>query len=87
MKLLASEYFKSCFEKSVYSQLVKYLDENKLLFEFYSRFRSKYSNDTCLIYLFDYLKSNTAKGLYTGMLLLDLQKAFDTVYHDILCKI
>ena len=73
-------------EKSVYSQLVEFLDENKLLFEFQSGFRSKYSTDTCLIHLFDYLKSNTAKGLYTGMLLLDLQKAFDTVDHEILCK-
>ena len=73
-------------EKSVYSQLVEFLDENKLLFEFQSGFRSKYSTDTCLIHLFDYLKNNTSKGLYTGMLLLDLQKAFDTVDHDILCK-
>ena len=73
-------------EKSVYSQLVQFLDENELLFEFQSGFRSKYSTDTCLIHLFDYLKNNTSKGLYTGMLLLDLQKAFDTVDHDILCK-
>ena len=40
----------------------------------------------CLIHLFDYLKGNTSKGLFTGMLLLDLQKAFDTVDHDILYR-
>ena len=32
------------------------------------------------------MKSKTSKGLYTGMLLLDLQNAFDTVNHDILLK-
>ena len=36
--------------------------------------------------LTDYIKTQTSKGLYTGMLMLDLQKAFDTVDHDILCK-
>ena len=35
--------------------------------------------------MFDLLKGNTSKGLFTGMLLLDLQKAFDTLDHDILC--
>ena len=73
-------------EKSVHSQLVTYLDHNNILYEFQSGFRSRYSTDTCLIHLFDYLKGNTSKGLFTGMLLLDLQKAFDTVDHEILCN-
>ena len=73
-------------ERSVHSQLVKYLDHNNILYEFQSGFRSRYSTDTCLIHLFDYLKGNTSRGLFTGMLLLDLQKAFDTVDHDILFK-
>ena len=73
-------------EKSVHSQLVTYLDHNNILYEFQSGFRSRYSTDTCLIHLFDYLKGNTSKWLFTGMLLLDLQKAFDTVDHEILCN-
>ena len=36
--------------------------------------------------LTDYIKTQTNKGLYNGMLMLDLQKAFDTDDHDILCK-
>ena len=73
-------------ERAVHTQLVKYLDHNNILYEFQSGFRSRYSTDTCWIHLFDFLKGNTSRGLFTGMLLLDLQKAFDTVDHDILCK-
>jgi hypothetical protein len=36
--------------------------------------------------LFDFIRDNNTKGLYTGMVMLDLQKTFDTVDHVILCK-
>ena len=45
-----------------------------------------FSADSCLTYLTDYIKTQTSKGLYTRMLMLGLQKAFDIVYHAILCK-
>ena len=40
---------------------------------------------TRLIHLLGYIKGNNARGL-TGMIMLDLQKALDTVDHAILCK-
>ena len=49
-----------------------------------SGFRRNFSTDTCLIGLTDYLKSEVANGNYVGMVLIDLQKAFDTVDHGIL---
>ena len=55
-----------------------------MIYEFQSGFRTSYSTDTCLIHLTDYIKGNCDKGLLTGMVLLDLQKAFDTVDHEIL---
>ena len=57
---------------------------NKLLYEFQSGFRSNYSSDTCLIHLCDFIRQECDQGKYTGMVTLDLQKAFDTVNHAIL---
>ncbi len=45
-----------------------------------------HSTDTCLTHLLDLLKTNMSEGKYTGLALLDLQKAFDTVDHHILCE-
>ena len=42
--------------------------------------------DTCLIDLTDNIRVNIANGNYVGMVLLDLQKAFDTADHNILCQ-
>ena len=73
-------------EKAVFSQLHSYLVDNNLLFEFQSGFRGAYSTDTCLIHLQDHIRNQISSGLFTGMVLLDIQKAFDSVDHFILCK-
>ena len=73
-------------EKAVFVQLNRYLTENNILYEFQSGFRGKYSTDTCLLYLQDHIRKQISNGLYTGMVLLDIQKAFDSVNHSILCK-
>ena len=73
-------------ERAVYKQIVGYLDSNNLLYENQSGFRKAYSTDTCLINLTDQIKLDMSRGLYVGMVLIDLQKAFDTVDHEILCK-
>ena len=73
-------------ERAVYKQLEVFLTKNNLIYEFQSGFRGNFSTDACLIHLTDHIKKNTSKGLYTGMIMLDLQKAFDTVDHEILCQ-
>ena len=73
-------------EECVYIQLEEYLVNKDLLFDCQSGFRSRYSTDTCSAYLTDYIKTQTSEGLNTGMVMLDLQKAFDAVDHYILCK-
>ena len=73
-------------EKAVYVQVEDYLVKNNILYNFQSGFRGTFSTDTCLIHLTDHIRVQMSQGNYTGMVLLDLQKAFDTVDHVILCK-
>ncbi len=73
-------------ERVIYDQLEAYLNSKNLLYQFQSGFRSSFSTDTCLIHLTDYIKKEMDNGNITGMVLLDLQKAFDTVDHDIMCN-
>ena len=73
-------------EKAVFLQLNNYLVDNNLIYQFQSGFRGSYSTDTCLIHLQDHIRNQTAAGNYTGMILLDIQKAFDSVDHQILCN-
>jgi hypothetical protein len=72
------------FERVVYNQLCDYLDVKGLIYDFQSGFRRSYSTDSALTYLTDTIRLNMDAGLYTGIVLIDLQKAFDTVDHHIL---
>ena len=49
-------------------------------------FRKNYSTNTCLGHLTYKITTGFEKGLFTGMILIDLQKAFDTIDHQILLK-
>ena len=73
-------------ERAIFEQIMKYIKDNKLLYEHQSGFRQSYSTDTCLINLMDHIRILKSKGNYVGMVLMDLQKAFDTVDHEILCN-
>ena len=55
-----------------------------ILYRYQSGFRKHYSTDTCLSYLPDKVRTGFEKGSLTGMVLIDLQKAFDTIDHGIL---
>ena len=52
---------------------------NDLLSVFQSGFRPSHSTQTALINVTDYISDNMQKGLLTGVIFLDLKKAFDTV--------
>ena len=71
-------------ERVIYNQVEAYSRE--YIYELQSGFRTSYSTDTCLLYLNEYIKNEIDKGNQVGMLLLDLQKAFDTVQHTILLR-
>ena len=72
------------FEKIVHDQKVDYLAQYNILYKYQSVFRTKHSTDLFLSYLNDKILKGFDNGLFTGMVLIDLQKAFDTTDHNIL---
>ena len=72
------------FEKVIHLQTAAFLDSNKILFANQSGFRPKHSTESCLTHLCDRIIEGCDSGCHTGMILIDLQKAFDTINHDIL---
>ena len=55
-----------------------------ILYRYQSGFSKHYSTDTCLSYLTDKVLTGFEKGLLAGMVLIDLQKAFDAIDYGIL---
>ena len=74
------------FERVVLDQTEEFLSLNKVLHDYQSGFRKKHSTETCLSFLNDKILKGFDDGLVTGMILIDFQKAFDTINHDILLK-
>ena len=74
------------FERVVFNQTEEFLSLNKVLYDYQSGFRKNHSTDTCLSFLNDKILKGFDDGLLTGMILINLQKAFDTINHDILLK-
>ena len=70
-------------EKTVHKQLENDSGSEKILYDYQSGFRNSYSTDSCLTQLTDQIRFDMDKRNYTGMV-MNLQKAFDTVDHDIL---
>ena len=73
-------------ERIILDQTQELLSKNKILYRFQSGLRKNYSNNTCLEHLTDKITNGFEKSLFTGMILIDLQKAFDNIYHKILIK-
>ena len=72
------------FEKLVHSRVVKFFDKNEILFKNQFGFRSKHSTTHALINLTEEIRCNVDKDMYCCGTFIDLQKAFDTVDHEIL---
>ena len=54
--------------------------------DFSQVFRKNYYTNTCLGHLTDKVTTRFEKGLFTGMVLINLQKAFDAIDRQILLK-
>ena len=74
------------FEKEVFQQLYLYLKVNSILSKFQSRFRPLHSTVSALIQMCDDWSDNMDKGKLTGVVFLDIRKAFDSIDHSILLE-
>ena len=71
-------------ERIVYNQVDSFLLQNNILYNYQSGFRENHSDDLCLFFLNDKILKGFNKGIFKGMILIDLQKVFDTINHEIL---
>ena len=62
------------------------LSDENILYNYQSHFRANHSATLFLSFLTDKVLKRFDKGLLSEMILIDLQKTFDTIDHDILLQ-
>ena len=74
------------FERIIYDQLYAYLSDNNMTTTYQSGFRSLHSTAAALLEATNSWAYNNYidRGNVYSVVFLDLKKAFDTVYHEIL---
>ena len=83
---LAKVNIDKIFEKLLYKCVYRFLDNNTVLYEKQFGFRKSYSTAQALLNIFQKIMDALDKGNYACGVFIDLQKAFDTVDHEILLK-
>ena len=73
-------------EITIQIQTQGYLDKNGLLYKYQSGFCSNLSTDFCLEQYTDFILREMDKRFHTGLILVELQKAFDTLDHTVLSQ-
>ena len=68
-------------EKSVHNQLSNYLESNRLLSDRQFGYRKKRSTELATALFLDDIRRSTDDGKLTGVVYIDLSKAFDTLGH------
>ena len=71
-------------EKLMYKRVYQFLTENNIIDDLQLGFRQNFSNARALINLTENIRQALDKGYFGCRIFVDLQKAFDTVDHDIL---
>ena len=73
-------------ERVIHDQTNAFLSDEDVLYKYQSGFRGNRSTNLCLSFLTDKVLKGFDEGLLTGMILIDLQKAFNTIDHEILLQ-
>jgi len=71
-------------EKLMFKRLYCFLSKNKIIYDLQFGFRENHSTTHALIYLTEKVRKALDEKYYSCGVFVDLQKAFDTVDHDIL---
>ena len=71
-------------EKNVHQRLHIFLENNNVLYDKQFGFRNKFSTTHALIEITEKIRQALDKNNFACGIFIDLQKAFDTVNHDIL---
>ena len=72
------------FEKVMYSRIDNFLKSSNFLYEHQFGFRKHHSTNHALVSIVEQIRSSLDKKMYSCGVFVDLEKAFDTVNHDIL---
>ncbi len=83
-QLVFSVVFGKHFEKTIHAHLHAFLIEFKILYELQFGFRNNHSTNLTIIDIVERIRDALDKGENVIEIYLDLQKAFDTVNHEIL---
>ena len=73
-------------ERLMYNQLYNFLEMNGVIYDLQVGFRLKYSTSHTLIHSTDKIREQLDSRSFASGIFADLQKAFDTVGHDILIQ-
>ena len=74
------------FEKIIFKRVSSFVEKNDILFSHQFGFRSKHSTTHALVSITEKIKSALDNDKVACGIFVDLQKAFDTVNHEILLK-
>ena len=77
--------FSKIYGKVIYIRIYSYLTKNNLIYSKQFGFRSNYSTNHVLTSITENIRSLLDQGQYVCGIFVDLEKAFDTVDHEILC--
>ena len=72
------------FERVMYTRLDAFLNSSKILYKFQFGFRKAYSTNHALLSIIEQIRNSLDKNMFSCGVFIDLEKAFDTVNHQIL---
>ena len=73
-------------ERVIHDQTNAFLSDEDILHDHQSGFRGNHSTNLCWSFLTNKVLKEVGEGMLTGMILIDLQKTFDTMDHEILLQ-